>query len=359
MRSKKSAGERPLRPGDVVEVKSAAEILATLDADGALDNMPFMPEMARHAGRRYTVWRRVDKACNTVDMSGSRRMHETVYLDDLRCDGSGHGRCQAACRIYWKEAWLRRVDDSAGSPVAHNGQAVELERLALAGTRAAGPSGDEREQWRCQATEALKASEHLKRSYLSQYWREFRNGNFRPLRFLALLARGFVMEVGFEIGLVKALPLKGSGSPPSPAQPPSLRPGDLVRVRPAAEIKATLDETGFNRGLSFDREMLPFCGKTFRVKANVDQIIDEETGRMLKIPKDSIVLDGPGCSGLRSIGRWFCARDGYPFWREAWLERVEEPDGASVKPLRVGGSAPEDSMPSIRGSCSAASSQSE
>jgi hypothetical protein len=34
-----------LKVGDVVEVRSAAEILATLDENGALDSMPFMPEM--------------------------------------------------------------------------------------------------------------------------------------------------------------------------------------------------------------------------------------------------------------------------------------------------------------------------
>ena len=111
MGSVTSAGERPLRPGDVVEVRSAAEILATLDSEGALDGTPFMPEMVAHLGRRYTVSRRVDKICDTVSGSGSRRTYSTVYLEDLRCDGSGHDGCQAACRIYWKDAWLRRVDD--------------------------------------------------------------------------------------------------------------------------------------------------------------------------------------------------------------------------------------------------------
>jgi hypothetical protein len=96
--SKTFVDERPLRPGDIVEVKSATEIRATLDGEGALDKMPFMPEMARHAGRRYTVSRRVDKICDTVAATGSRRMHATVYLDDLRCDGSGHGRCEAGAR---------------------------------------------------------------------------------------------------------------------------------------------------------------------------------------------------------------------------------------------------------------------
>ena len=82
--------------------------------------MPFMPEMLRHVGRRYTVTRRVDKICDTIAATGSRRMHATVYLDDLRCDGSGHGGCQAGCKIYWKEAWLRRVDHASvdGEPAA-------------------------------------------------------------------------------------------------------------------------------------------------------------------------------------------------------------------------------------------------
>ena len=36
-----------LRVGEVVEVRTAEEILATLDEHGALDSLPFMPEMLR------------------------------------------------------------------------------------------------------------------------------------------------------------------------------------------------------------------------------------------------------------------------------------------------------------------------
>ena len=66
----------------------ATEILATLDKDGTLEGMPFMPETIAHVGRRYTVTRRVEKTCNMVDDTGGRRMRRTVYLADLRCDGS-------------------------------------------------------------------------------------------------------------------------------------------------------------------------------------------------------------------------------------------------------------------------------
>jgi hypothetical protein len=323
-----STGDRPLRPGEVVEVRSALEILATLDSEGSLDGMPFMPEMAAHVGRRYRVSRRVDKICNTVDATGSRRMYDTVYLEDQRCDGSGHDGCQAGCRIYWKEAWLRRVDDHSGAadPSDQGDHGItELERLARAGTRTVRErKGEQVDAWRCQATDALKFSEPLKTTNLAQYWREFRNGNFTPFRFIRLLVRGFVMEVARRIGLLKALPLHGPGlAPPSEL---GLRPGDRVQVRPPDEIESTLDEKGSNRGLSFDREMLPYCGRTVRVKDTVDRIIDEKTGRMLKIPKDSIILEGAVCSGERTPGAWFCPREIYPFWREAWVRPVEGSD---------------------------------
>ena len=47
---------------------------------------------------------------------------------------------------------------------------------------------------------------------------------------------------------------------------------------------------------------------------------------MLRIPKDCIILEGSVCSGECSTGRWFCPREIYPFWREAWLRRVDDPE---------------------------------
>jgi hypothetical protein len=325
----KSAPERPLRPGDIVEVRSPEEILATLDEDGTLDSMPFMPEMVRYAGRRFTVTRRVDKICDTIAATGSRRMHATVYLDDLRCDGSGHGGCQAGCLIYWKEAWLRRVDVHAGADEVPGEGTDELQRVAEATTRTVREDGAD-EVWRCQATDAFTASEPLKTSNPTQYWRELTNGNFGPLRFIRLMARAVVMELWSRLGRLKPLPLTGPGTPPEPDQPLDLQPGELVRVRSPEEIQATLDETGHNRRLSFDREMLPYCGHTFRVQERVNRIIDDRTGRMMNIAKDCIILHGTVCPGERSTGRWFCPRQIHAYWREAWLERVDDP--VAVRP---------------------------
>lgn len=106
-------GQRPgqldLRAGELVEVRSLEEILATLDSRGEVDSLPFMPEMEAWCGRQVRVFRRVDKIFDWILMSGLRRMHDTVILEGLRCDGCYHGGCQADCPILWKEAWLRRA----------------------------------------------------------------------------------------------------------------------------------------------------------------------------------------------------------------------------------------------------------
>jgi hypothetical protein len=331
-------GARPLRPGDLVEVRPAAEILATLDVSGALDMMPFMPEMARHAGRRYKVSRRVDKICDTIGGTGSRRMYATVYLEDLRCNGSHHGGCQAGCKIYWKEAWLRRVDDATTAVHAGDAASPTLEQLTQTCARTVRElDGVRTDVWRCQATDALKASERLRGYDLRQYWRELTNGNYRPFRFARLLARGFVMKIASSLGLLKPLPLKGLGPDLALRQPLGLKRGDFVQVRSPGEIAATLDGSGLNDGLSFDREMLPFCGRTLRVKDRVQKIIDDKTGRMLNIRKDCLILDGAVCSGERSINRCFCPREIHAYWREAWLRPVEEPQSqAPARPSEQG-----------------------
>src|SRR4051812_36241092 len=99
-----------LRVGEWVKVLSKDEILATLDRNGTLDGMPFMPEMFAFCGQRFRVYRRAHKTCDTVFPVRSRRITRAVHLE-TRCSGEAHGGCQAGCLIFWKEAWLKRVDD--------------------------------------------------------------------------------------------------------------------------------------------------------------------------------------------------------------------------------------------------------
>src|ERR1700690_4405052 len=101
-----------LSVGDWVEVRSKEEILRTLDADGQLDGMPFMPEMFAFCGKRLQVYKRAHKTCDTVFPVRGRRVDQAVHLD-TRCDGSAHDGCQAGCLIFWKEAWLKPTSGSA------------------------------------------------------------------------------------------------------------------------------------------------------------------------------------------------------------------------------------------------------
>ena len=74
------------------------------------------PRWCATADNRFTVERRADKVCDTIETLRSRRIPDTVLLDDLRCDGSGHDGCQAECRFYWNATWLRRVQPGEPPP---------------------------------------------------------------------------------------------------------------------------------------------------------------------------------------------------------------------------------------------------
>src|SRR4051812_6770711 len=101
--------------GDWVEVLSKEEILSTLDKDGRLEGMPFMPEMFACCGRRFRVSARAHKTCDTVNDYKGRKLKDAVHLEGVRCNGQFHGGCEAGCLIYWKLSWVRKVSDAATS----------------------------------------------------------------------------------------------------------------------------------------------------------------------------------------------------------------------------------------------------
>jgi len=311
---------RGLKSGDLVEVRSAGEILATLDHTGALEALPFMPEMLPYLGRRFRVDKRADKICDTIAQTGSRRLHDSVLLDDLRCDGSAHGGCQAECRLFWKETWLKPVESSmpvAVPPV----DAEAYEKLR----KLAGANGRRRDLYSCQATELLRATERLRTFDPRPYLREYTSGNVPLGTFVKVAARAAVEQPLVKLKLLGGPPLHGE-SAASPKHPTlGLTPGEWVQVKSPEEIEATLNHDGKHRGLYFDREMLPFCGKTYRVKKRVTRIIDDHTGAMIEMKSDCVTLENVVCSGEHSFSRYFCPRAILPYWRECWLKRVDAP----------------------------------
>jgi hypothetical protein len=63
-----------------------------------------------------------------------------------------------------------------------------------------------------------------------------------------------------------------------------------------------------NRGLLFDKEMVPFCGKVFRVKAQVSTFVDERTGKLTILKTPAVILEGVWCQSRYSNNKMFCPR---------------------------------------------------
>lgn len=322
-----------LHAGDWVEVRSAEEIRATLDSQGCLDALPFMPEMLTYSGKRFRVFRVAHKACDTIKCYTARRMQNAVHLEGLRCDGSAHGGCQAACLLYWKEAWLKRVDGPAErGQIAQSGVRLDpsvkigiCDAEALERATQVALGGGAKIRYRCQATELVRATSPLPWWEPGQYVEDVASGNFSWRE----IARGLAIHLynkmqklwgGYQYPAIRPSAGKALATPLL-----NLQPGELVQVRSKEEIEATLRAgvQANNRGLTFDAEMLPYCGRTFRVLRRVERIVNERTGEMINIRNDCIMLEGVVCGGLLSRNRVGCSRAIYPYWREAWLRRVE------------------------------------
>jgi hypothetical protein len=104
----------------------------------------------------------------------------------------------------------------------------------------------------------------------------------------------------------------------------ALRRGDLVEVLGPSEILATLDERGALGGLPFMPEMVPSCGRRFRVVRRAEKLCDTVTYLGSRKMHDAVILDDGRCSGDGHDG---CQAECIFYWKEAWLRRVE-PGGA-------------------------------
>jgi len=340
------------KAGDWVEVRSKEEILRTLDGDGRLDGMPFMPEMFAFCGQKFQVYKRAHKTCDTIFPVRGRRVAESVHLE-TRCDGSAHGGCQATCLLFWKDAWLKPA--SAGSSSSSRSVPSPLESRKGGGEpapcpeatiwqRACSENPATREAiYCCQATQLPYATAPLEWWEVRQYIEDYTSGNVGLWRIFCGAAYFFfywLSRAGIGLGRIirwsydHFYPLWGGtpfprrwGSIPESATTPTsaldLQPGDLVRIKPFREILETLNTRNRNRGLYFDAEEVPYCGETRRVLKRVTRIIQERTGKMLEMKTPSYILDGVICQSRYSECRLFCPRSIYSYWREIWLERVQ------------------------------------
>jgi hypothetical protein len=337
--------------GEWVEVRSRKDILATLDSQGRLGGMPFMPEMLAFCGKRFPIYKRAHKTCDTVFPIRGRRVDDAVHLN-TRCDGKAHGNCQARCLIFWKEAWLKPVTSEApdqaalfldthsentGSEPASGCTESEL----WSSTQVADSRGEL--SYVCQATQLPYATMPLAWWEIGQYFEDYFSGNVSLVR----ICQGAVYSLyynlsnaGIGVGpamrwLYEKLSWLRHGSlwprrtgtiskgSPTPAAALNIQPGEYVRVKSHLEILQTLDIDSKNRGMYWDAELLPYCGGIYKVLDRINRIIDEKTGKIQEMKTPCIILDSVICQARYSDCRMFCPRSIYSYWREIWLERVE------------------------------------
>jgi hypothetical protein len=99
-----------LQPGEWVEVKSEQEILSTLDENRRYKGLYFMGGMRECCGKQYRVLKRVERILLETNQE-LRKMKDTVLLEGAMCNGQVWYGCDRSCYYFWREAWLKRVEE--------------------------------------------------------------------------------------------------------------------------------------------------------------------------------------------------------------------------------------------------------
>lgn len=338
-----------LHAGDWVVVRSREEILATLDENARYDELPFQPEMLAYCGRRLRVAKMAHKTCDNIHKTRGRRMLDAVHLEGARCDGVLHGGCQADCVFFWKEAWLKRADDTSMAPAAHTARGCSEEAVRVR-ARAPGSEHADDPVWVCQTTALYDATTLLHWWDIRQYIWDVTSGNHTAWHMIKLLmagsyrnfvARGpgWALKIAFYNRLMKLtgghpfplVPAKLPDGARTPTEILDLRPGEWVQIKSPEEIGETITDSGFNRGMRYDQELHKYSGGVYKVQMRVNRLINEQTGKMMEMKNPCIQLEDVYCRAECAPKRLGCPRASNTYWREIWLRRVPPPEGVTKR----------------------------
>lgn len=312
-----------LSAGDLVTVRTACQIRKTLDPNGTLDGLPFMPEMLDFCGKQFRVLNVVVQATIDgafADIHGESfvrefRNNDVVILQGVRCSGAEHDGCQRGCAIFWKAAWLEKVDTDEQDylPRREAGGAASSKLGCILKSRT------EAGTYFCQSSEFFKATLHL--SSVQRFKKCFSAVAAGNLSAWGMVKRILTWMRWKIYNRLIGQHARGTQEK-TPTEFLGLEPGEIVEVKSLEEIVATLNKDGRNRGLHFSADQRPFCGGRYRVRSRADNFIAEGTGEM-KHFHNTVILEDVLCdSACFAFGG--CYRGDLLYWREIWLKRVEE-----------------------------------
>ncbi len=313
------------------------------------------------------VGKRAHKTCDPAVGIGGRKMASTVHLENIRCDGSAHDGCEAGCLIFWKEAWLKRTrrrgvprasasgarrsraqctEDALRSASRSRRPPAKPNRPMCARTRRSSSRRNRCAGGTCASTSRItRRATSACRSWPSACCTQLGEPSPKPASASALRCAGSTTSSSALIGGTP-YPLRPFGVPkgtPTPKAQLDLQDRRAGSRQAVQEILKTLDSNYRNRGLYFDAEMVPFTEREYDVERRQKQIIDEETGKMIRFKTDAIMLKDVVCEARYAICRRFCPRAIYSLLArdlagacssrrsQDKTERSKQPQGKSVR----------------------------
>src|SRR5208282_2288204 len=106
--------ELNLRAGELVQIKSYEEILATLDQSHKNRGLYFDSEMVPFCGGKYRVMDRVERIVNEKTGEMSKLPGVCIMMEGVICRSWYSDRrisCPRSIYSYWREIWLKRTDE--------------------------------------------------------------------------------------------------------------------------------------------------------------------------------------------------------------------------------------------------------
>jgi len=233
--------------------------------------------------------------------------------------------------IFWREAWLRKVEDNVSSQETRRDRQSTVSHI----------DSDVREQLRarlktlsgpktyfCQASELLNATNELSRwERFGKSFSEVHAGNCSSLE----MAQRIGIWLFWRIRRVFLGAYARGTNKSTPAGGINLQPGEWVEVEPMESITETLNESAQTADCTLRRPCALLCGEQHRVEKKVDKIIVDGTGEMRQL-RNTVFLEGSLC-GCACVAFGGCPRGEFAYWREIWLRRSA--GLAAAKPLNT------------------------
>jgi hypothetical protein len=98
-----------LQQGELVQIKTKDEIVASLGADQKNRGLWFDSEMLPYCGGIYRVLRRVHRIIDEHTARMIVMKNPCIVLEGVVCKSDFHRLCPRAIYPYWRESWLKRA----------------------------------------------------------------------------------------------------------------------------------------------------------------------------------------------------------------------------------------------------------